>query len=84
MMDAAQLRALFPLEQEIPAEHRLLGPIHQRSYLLDGELRPWQGKVHTVLSAVCVRDADCLKPEFRTPSLDPCGERSVVHDRASY
>ena len=58
MMDAAQLRALFPLEQEIPAEHRLLGPIHQRSYLLDGELRPWTGKVHTVLSAVCVRDAD--------------------------
>ena len=44
MMDAAQLRALFPLEQEIPAEHRLLGPIHQRSYLLDGELRPWHGQ----------------------------------------
>ncbi len=55
MIDAERLHGLFPLEQEILPEHRLLGPIHQRSYLLGGELRGWQGSFHTVLSPVCVR-----------------------------
>ena len=55
MIDSEQLKNLFPRENEIPAEHRPPAPIHQRSYLVDGELKPWEGPVQTVLSPVCVR-----------------------------
>ncbi len=52
------LKQLFPQESDIPAEHRPLAPIHQRTYLVDGELRTWSGAVQTVRSPVCVRSAD--------------------------
>ena len=58
MIDSDQLKQLFPREGEIPAEHRLLAPIHQRSYLVDGELRTWKGPAQTVRSPICVRGAD--------------------------
>ena len=63
MIDSEYLKSLFPPEDGIPAEHRLLAPIHQRSYLIDGVLKPWKGAVQTVLSPVCVRKSD--------GSLDP-------------
>ncbi len=55
MIGPEQLQRLFPLEQDIPPEHRPLGPIEQRCYLLDGELRAWHGATHAVLSPICVR-----------------------------
>ncbi len=58
MITADQLRRLFPKQDEIPAEHRPLGAVHQRDYLIAGELRSWQGPCQTVLSAVQVRGAD--------------------------
>jgi glyceraldehyde-3-phosphate dehydrogenase (NADP+) len=55
MIYSEQLKNLFPRETEIPEEHRPLGLIHQRSYLVDGVLKNWDGPVQTVLSPVCVR-----------------------------
>ena len=55
MIDSEYLKNLFPRENEIPEEHRPLGLIHQRSYLVDGVLKNWEGPVQTVLSPVCVR-----------------------------
>ncbi|MCC2689819.1 MAG: aldehyde dehydrogenase, partial [Rhizobiaceae bacterium] len=55
MIDSEQLKNLFPRESEIPAEHRPPEPIHQRSYLIDGALKPWEGASQTVLSPVCIR-----------------------------
>ena len=55
MIDSEYLKNLFPRENEIPEEHRPLDPIHQRSYLVDGVLKNWEGPVQTVLSPVCVR-----------------------------
>jgi glyceraldehyde-3-phosphate dehydrogenase (NADP+) len=55
MIDSEYLKNLFPRENEIPEEHRPLGLIHQRSYLVDGVLKNWDGPVQTVLSPVCVR-----------------------------
>lgn len=54
----AALDALFPFLEAIPQAHRLPEPIHQRSHLLGGEIRTWDGAVKTVLSPICVRDAD--------------------------
>ena len=52
------LSRLFPSEQEIPAEVRRLSPIHQRTYLVNGAFKTWDGSCHTVLSPVCVRLAE--------------------------
>lgn len=58
MIDKTTLAGLFPTDAEIPTEHRLAGPIHQRTYVIDGMLASWSGEVKTVLSPVCTRQAD--------------------------
>ncbi len=55
MMTSDSLDKLFPLEGEISAEHRLAAPVHQRTWLVNGELRTWNGTYKTVFSPVCVR-----------------------------
>ena len=56
-MDNLQLTQLFPTEDQIPADYRI-DPIHQREYLLNGEMKPWNGSVSEVYSPVCIPDAD--------------------------
>jgi glyceraldehyde-3-phosphate dehydrogenase (NADP+) len=58
MTTSDELRQLFPLQEEIPAEQTIPAQVHQRTWLVDGELRAWDGPVQAVLSAVCVRGAD--------------------------
>lgn len=55
-MTATDLTALFPADaSQIPAQYRI-EPIHQREYLLNGEMIPWTGKVAEVYSPVCLPD----------------------------
>lgn len=61
MPDSA-LTQLFPTETEVPGEVRLAAPLHQREYLLDGEIVRWDGPVQEVFSPVCVREGEVLKP----------------------
>jgi glyceraldehyde-3-phosphate dehydrogenase (NADP+) len=56
-MTPEQLKTLFPTENEIPAEWRLAAPVHQRTVLIGGELKAWQGPVVSVRSPILVRDA---------------------------
>jgi len=58
MIDETSLAGVFPTDAKIPTEHRLAGPIHQRTYVIDGLLASWSGEVKTVLSPVCTRQAD--------------------------
>jgi aldehyde dehydrogenase (NAD+) len=55
---ASDLRSLFPREGELPAQHRLVEPVHQRTYLLDGHLQSWTGDCKPVLSPVCTVAAE--------------------------
>ncbi len=56
-MDNQQLAALFPgTDDQIPVDYRI-EPIHQREYLLNGEMRPWDGPVSEVYSPVCLPDS---------------------------
>ncbi|BCS53120.1 NADP-dependent glyceraldehyde-3-phosphate dehydrogenase [Geobacter sp. SVR] len=48
------LATLFPSPENIPAEFRMTEPLHHTEYLLDGELRRWDGPVQQVYSPVCV------------------------------
>ncbi|SOD79001.1 NADP-dependent glyceraldehyde-3-phosphate dehydrogenase [Spirosoma fluviale] len=54
-MTNSALFQLFPSEDQIPADYRI-EPIHQREYLLNGEMRQWDGPVSEVYSPVCIPD----------------------------
>ena len=57
MITSEQLTALFPAEGDLTGEHGRPEPVHQRHWLVGGELKPWTGRVQTVRSAICVRKA---------------------------
>ena len=58
------LTQLFPPDAAaIPEAWRLAAPLHQRQYLLNGELHEWAGPVQEVVSPMFERQADySLKP----------------------
>jgi glyceraldehyde-3-phosphate dehydrogenase (NADP+) len=51
------IASLFPDEHGIPVEHRHEEPVIQKEYLINGQLRMWEGPMQEVLSPVCVRTA---------------------------
>lgn len=51
----ATIESLFPEEDSIPQQHRLPSPIHQDYYLVDGEIRHWEGPLQEILSPVWVK-----------------------------
>jgi len=50
------LAALSPLETTIPEMHRIVTPIRQDYYLVNGELRRWDGPLQEVWSPVQIQD----------------------------
>lgn len=54
------LSALFPSESDVPADFSI-EEIHQREYLCNGEMRPWNGDVSKVYSPVCIQTPEGLK-----------------------
>ena len=74
MMTSETLGQLFPAADEIPVGQRLGAPIHQRNWLVDGELKTWSGKCKTVLSPVCVRLPDGKLQQLEIGSYPVMGE----------
>src|SRR5205823_12569501 len=74
MITSETLAKLFPLERDIPAEHRLAAPIQQRTWLVKGELRTWNGTCKTVLSPVCVRSPGNELKQLEIGSYPVMGE----------
>ncbi len=56
-----KLQQIFPTEDQIPEEFKLKEPLHQKEYLVNGEMRAWNGATHTVLSPVYVQTANGLE-----------------------
>jgi glyceraldehyde-3-phosphate dehydrogenase (NADP+) len=74
MFDSAALNQLFPFENDMLAEHQPPSSVHQRVYLVNGELRPWRGPVETVRSPVCVRRQDGSLEQVELGSYPAGGE----------
>jgi acyl-CoA reductase-like NAD-dependent aldehyde dehydrogenase len=74
MRDTENLKQLFPGANEIPLEHRLASPVHQRTYLVGGEFRIWGGECKTVLSPICERQADGSVRQMEIGSYPVMGE----------
>ena len=66
------LANLFPTAEGIPEQFRLAAPIEQRDYLVDGQLRTWNGPLAQVRSPVQLAGADGDTPVIigSTPLLD--------------
>lgn len=56
-----QLDSLFLTEEQIPTAYKLAEELNQREYLSNGEMLPWSGDVHTVLSPICIKTANGLE-----------------------
>src|SRR5437868_4701462 len=49
------IESIFPEEQNIPEQFRITEPIHQKEYLINGEIRYAKGEVQKVLSPVYIK-----------------------------
>jgi len=56
-----RIKGIFPAEEEVPAEFRLPQMTEQRSWLVAGELRRWDGALQEVRSPVCIRTRDGIE-----------------------
>ena len=52
-----KIDALFPEEHQIPEQYRILQPVRQNYYLIQGELRRWEGPLQEVFSPVWIHTA---------------------------
>ncbi|MDT3403670.1 NADP-dependent glyceraldehyde-3-phosphate dehydrogenase [Mucilaginibacter terrae] len=55
-----ELNSLFVEESQIPAEYRI-EELHQREYLVNGEMKQWDGEVSEVYSPICIPGPDGLQ-----------------------
>jgi glyceraldehyde-3-phosphate dehydrogenase (NADP+) len=72
-------KSLFKSEIEIPEEYKV-PIIHQREYLLNGELVPWNGDVQEIYSPVCIRTEKGLERKLlgSVPSIGPAEALEVL------
>jgi glyceraldehyde-3-phosphate dehydrogenase (NADP+) len=57
-----QVQSIFPTANAIPESFQLPAPINQREYLINGELRYWEGDVETVVSPIHIQTDGKLVP----------------------
>lgn len=60
MVIKEKIQSLFSTEKSIPEEFRLEGPVNQHEYLVNGQLRRWDGPMQQVLSPVCIKTKACI------------------------
>ncbi|OHB35381.1 MAG: aldehyde dehydrogenase [Planctomycetes bacterium GWA2_40_7] len=58
------IQSLFPEEKNIPPEFSLEAPVNQNEYLVNGELRHWNGTTREVLSPICIRGSSGIYPKI--------------------
>ncbi len=70
---------IFKSENEIPEEYKV-PEIHQREYLLNGELVKWNGEVQEIYSPVCIRTENGLERKLlgSIPNIGPDDAMKVL------
>ena len=56
-----KITGIFPIETGIPKEYHVDFPLKQREYLVNGELRTWEGACEEVFSPVCIQTETGIK-----------------------
>jgi glyceraldehyde-3-phosphate dehydrogenase (NADP+) len=57
-MNEASLKKIFPSNSDIAEEYNLTTTIEQKEYLVNGEMRKWEGKTQDVWSPVYIKEGD--------------------------
>jgi glyceraldehyde-3-phosphate dehydrogenase (NADP+) len=70
-----QITSIFVGEDRIPEQFRI-EEIHQREYLCNGEMKPWDGPMADVYSPVCIPGPDGLRPKY-IGSYPVCTEKEA-------
>jgi glyceraldehyde-3-phosphate dehydrogenase (NADP+) len=81
MYTTKELTAVFPLSGSIPPEYDLPQPINQQEYLVNGELRTWDGPFQEVVSPIRLADSTSLSPVVLGyyPKLSPEESLTALH-----
>lgn len=74
--------SIFLAQSEIPENYRLTETIEQTEYLIDGELRHWNGPRLDVFSPVCVRTQNGLE-QLRIGSYPQLTEKEALEALAA-
>ena len=61
---ADRIESIFPEENSVPEEFQLKAPIHQTEYLINGELRHWDGPTQESFSSICLKTSAGLAPKL--------------------
>lgn len=72
-----RLQSLFVTEDAIPEKYRLDAEIHQREFLSNGEMMPWNGAVHEVYSPICIQTEKGLQRK-RIGTYPVCTEKEAM------
>lgn len=72
-----QLQAMFVPEDQIPEQHRI-EEIHQREYLVNGEMRAWNGEVSEVYSPVLIPGPDGVLKRKLIGTYPVCTETEAM------
>lgn len=77
--NTVSFQEIFKGENEIPEEFRIQ-EIHQRVYLLNGELVEWKGDVTEIYSPVCIRTEKGLERKLlgSIPNIGPDEAMAVL------
>jgi len=59
-----KIDSIFPAESSIPPEFQISSPIHQTEYLINGELREWNGKMQEAFSCIYLKTPNGLEPKL--------------------
>ena len=54
----------FPHESDIPQEFQFTEPLHQRQYLIGGEMHQWTGDVQEVYSPIFIKDGKDIEQKL--------------------
>jgi glyceraldehyde-3-phosphate dehydrogenase (NADP+) len=58
---AQRMHASFPAPEEVPTEFRPSPSGYERLYLIDGDVRTWEGEISDVYSPICLRNRETLE-----------------------
>ncbi len=76
MLKSETLAALFPQDANIPIEFKA-PRIEQREYLIDGEIRQWQGQMQEIISPVRIRNGN-VPEQMKLGSVPAMSEQAAT------
>ncbi len=65
------------LNTDIPKEFQINNPIHQKTYLMDGEINTWSGEITNVYAAICEQKNGELEQKL-IGSIPNMGEKNAL------